>query len=671
MADDKTDAGNQREKSGSSKPEGPGSTQRELLSEIKETLVAQSVNLGDSLGRDTINVRRHLLEMKNMTAEQLENQKALNQTFGVQLENEEDKLEGESVDNLIAQEERDDMQTIFEDIRDSIKNQTTTQSKQSAKAAGGMMSGMSKALGKVGIGIGAAGLGMGAMIGAGAYLLKVLDDVDGEKIKATVADLLSINDLVQKDGDAFIGEGGKFFLTMSGIGAGLLIFSVGAGLAAGVSLFTSGMDWTNTIKDNVATLLSIRELPGMGWDALEVSATLGGLGVGLAVFALGKAAAGIAEVGTDALEYFTKGGDWAQDIKNEVETLLSISELPGVSWKGMGKFIGVMGGLMAGLVAFSIGKGVAGAADVLTATTMFQGGNFAQDIKNEVATLLSISQIEGRGWDTAAFVAVMAGLAAGLVAFAVGKGTAGIADFMTLSSPGSNFAEDIKTEVATLLTIGDLPGASLENTNKSMAVLAALGGGLTAFGAGTFVGALGQAGAAILGFFHGGESPLQQALTLADNSERIDKGVESLQGFKDVLDDFSSMGNIAFEMNTEQMAEDLLGATEIFETALEGGTTGSGFFDGPEITFKGLLNIEGIKETAEEISLLLNSLIVIPDSGAVLNAAGNPALAGAGLTSVDQSTFAPTSLSTRTSVTNLSSLHPPADVTTKESLVIG
>ena len=67
MADDKTDAESQRGKTGKSKPDPvSGSTQKELLSEIKETLIKQSENLGDSLGRDTINVRRHLLEMKNM-----------------------------------------------------------------------------------------------------------------------------------------------------------------------------------------------------------------------------------------------------------------------------------------------------------------------------------------------------------------------------------------------------------------------------------------------------------------------------------------------------------------------------------------------------------------------------------------------------------------------------
>ena len=42
----------------------------------------------------------------------------------------------------------------------------------------------------------------------------------------------------------------------------------------------------------------------------------------------------------------------------------------------------------------------------------------------------------------------------------------GAADMLTWTQ-GPNFAEDIKKEVATLLTIGDLPGATLEKTKRN------------------------------------------------------------------------------------------------------------------------------------------------------------------------------------------------------------
>ena len=684
MADDKTDAESQRGKTGKSKPDPvSGSTQKELLSEIKETLIKQSENLGDSLGRDTINVRRHLLEMKNMTAAQLENQKALNQTFGAQLENEEEKLEGESVEGLKEEEKSDDMKTIFEDIRDSLKGQPEALakegSKESGKLAQGLMGGMGKMMGGLGIGIGAAGVGAAAVIGAGAYLLNVLDDIDSEKIKENVANLLSISDLVEGDGDSFIGEGSKFFLTMLGLGLGLAAFAIGSAATMGASALSpvvekfTGKKWTDDVKDNVITLLSISDEVGGAGEMLKDGGAfflaMAGLGLGLTAFAIGQGAAAVASGLSSGVEMFTKEGDWAEKIKKDVVTLLSISKELGGAKNLMGEsgaFFLAMTGLGLGLVAFAIGKAGSGVGDAIT---LFQGENFAKDIKAEVETLLSISQIEGIGWDTAKFGAVMGGLAAGLVAFSAGKGASGAADMLTWTQ-GPNFAEDIKKEVATLLTIGDLPGATLEKTKNTTSILVELSKGLAAFGAGTFISALGQAGQAVVQFFSGKEGPVEQALTLANNADRIDQGVDSLHRFKDVLTDFQSLGDITFDMNTEQMAKDLLGATEIFELALEGGEIPKWGFN---TEIKGLLNIEGIDRVTEEINLLKSLFAPIQTTGLELVAAGNPALAGVGgPTSIDQSTFAPTSLTTSTSVTNLASIHSaPGSSDTGNSLKIG
>jgi hypothetical protein len=595
--------------------------QASLLADIKASLVAQTESLGGSLGRDTINVRRHLLEMKKMHKDQLSNMEALNTSMGIRVKKDEKEEESKSVKAANTAEQQDDMRQIFIDIRDSIAGQPDAIAKaSSAKSGPGMaagfkdiMGGVGKGFKGIGIGIGAAGLGAAAVIGAGAYLLNVLDDIDSEAIKDNVANLLSISDVVEAKGDSFIGEGGKFFLVMTGLGVGLGIFAAGSGIAAGVSAFTKGSDWPEVIKDNVETLLSINELPGLLGDGLALAAVLGSLGVGLAVFALGKGFAGVAEVGTAGLEYFTKGGSWAQDIKNEVETLLSITD--GKNWDAMGDAAGfavVMTGLAAGLVAFAIGKGGSGVADALT---LFQGDNFAEDIKSEVETLLSITQIEGIGWDTARFGAVMLGLGTGLLAFGAGKGAAGIGD-ITNTFAGDNFAEGIKTEVATLLTIGDLPGATLQKTSESMGILVALGAGLTAFGAGSFIAGLGQAGAAVLNFFSGGESPLHQALRLGDNADKINKGVDSLSNFKNILDDFSDISDVTFDMDTEQLAEDLLKASKTFEVALTGGTDDGGLF-GRSIKLKGLLNIEGIDEGITQINKIKEALLQLPQSSGI------------------------------------------------------
>ena len=378
MADDPINNANQAEKDNEVQE-----TQKELLAQIKDSLVAQSESVGGSLGRDTINVRRHLLEMKKMNVEQIEHMKALNEGIGIQADLAERKSETESVSKANEAEDNRDLREIFITISESLRTMPAALSKssgaQAAESTGKFMSGMGSAFKGFGIGVGAAVLGAAAVIGAGAYLLNTIEDLDAQKTKDNVATLLSISDVVDGTGDSFLGESGKFFLAMTGLGAGLGIFALGSGLAAGVDIFTSGSDFANTIKENVATLLTIADLPGMGLDAAAVALTLGGIGLGLAVFALGKGTATIAEVGTDALEYFTQGGSWAQDIKDEVLTLLSIMD--GGAWSAIGDtaaFVAVMAGLMAGLVAFSVGKGVAGVADALP---LFTGGNyFAEDI---------------------------------------------------------------------------------------------------------------------------------------------------------------------------------------------------------------------------------------------------------------------------------------------------
>lgn len=643
MADDKTDANNQRGKGNKPSQQAEGTTQKELLSDIKDTLVAQSQGVGESLGRDTVNIRRHLLEMKKMNIEQIEHMKALNDGFGIQADLQEKKSDSESVTKANDAEESEDLKSIFVGIRESLDNLPGSLAQDGAKANGSvmgdMMSGIGGAFGGIGIGVGAAGLGAAAVIGAGAYLLNVLDDIDAEKIKENVTALLSISDVVEADGDSFIGEGGAFFLAMTGLGIGLAAFSIGAGAAAAVDYFTKDSGWAENIKENVLTLLSISDgfvgnLAVLG-ESGTLLLSLTGLGIGLAAFGIGSTVAGVG----GAINKFISGDNWAQNIKDEVLTLLSIGDAGGGNLEVLGEsgalFLALTG-LGLGLAAFAFGKTASGVGD---AVTMFQGENFADDIKSEVETLLSISQIEGIGFDTAKFIAVMGGLGSGLLAFGAGKGIAGVAD-ITTQFGGKNFAEDIKSEVATLLTIGDLPGATLEKTTESMAVLSALGTGLAAFGAGSFVGALGQLGAEIVGFFTGAESPVKQAQILGENAEEIDKGVASLESFREVLESFTGLEDVSFNINTQELAEDLLDASKAFELALVGGTDPNGLF-GRAVELKGLVNIDGIEQTVTNINALKQALFQIPsttgvdiNTGSLANQIANNQPAGANVNQV-------------------------------------
>jgi hypothetical protein len=397
--------------------------------------------------------------MKKMQSSALQVSQSLSTVF----DNFFEAMDASALSNAEKEAER---ASIFEEMRDQLKDGIKVENtggggndvsskdgKGLMSKLGGMMGGAAMAAGALlaGVGVGAAGL---------TYAMGKIEELDTSKIKENVDDLLS---MAESDRMTVANVAGVA-ATMTALGVGLAAFSVGAGASAAIAKFTEGSNWPQEIKDNVTTLLSIGDIPGMGGDAAAVTATLTGLGVGLAAFGIGKAADG---VGT-AISTFASGDNFAENIKKEVETLLSIDTAGVFETAGL---VATLTGLGVGLAAFSVGKGTAGVAD---AVTKFSGENFAADVKREVETLLSIDTSKG---DLGDFVKTMGLLSAGLVAFSTGKGAAGAADALTQFTAGDNFAEDIKSEVNTLLSIGE--EASMEKTLAATGALTALGAGLT------------------------------------------------------------------------------------------------------------------------------------------------------------------------------------------------
>ena len=181
----------------------------------------------------------------------------------------------------------------------------------------------------------------------------------------------------------------------------------------------------------------------------------------------------------------------------------------------------------------------------------------------------------GAKGDVSGFVGTMTALSAGLVAFAIGKGSAGAADALTKFTAGDNFAEDIKREVDTLLTIGD--SANLDRTLAATGSLAALGAGLTAFGAGKGVNALADLGSSIVGFFTGSKSPVEQAIEVGEKADTIQAGAEAFSAFADVFERMSTMGDISIDM--DDAIEEMVEYTKTLEKILQGGklTIGKNF----------------------------------------------------------------------------------------------
>ena len=172
---------------------------------------------------------------------------------------------------------------------------------------GGLLAGIGGALSGLGLGAGAAMGGLGALFAGGGYLLKQISEFDGKKVKENVLELVSIGDALVKDSGGLLQAFGK---------TGLLVV------------------------------------------------TLGGIGLGLAALSVGTGAAA-------AVTKFTEGIKWSEDIKKNVEMLLSIETKSFLDTTGL---LATMGGLGAALIAFSIGSTTAVAATGIdSAISMFTG----------------------------------------------------------------------------------------------------------------------------------------------------------------------------------------------------------------------------------------------------------------------------------------------------------
>jgi hypothetical protein len=469
----------------------------------------------------------------------------------------------------------------------TIKNNVETLlSITSVKGADGAnVATLSATLGAMGLALAAFGIGQGVTGVAGAITKFSGQDNWASTIKDNVKTLLEIPDLP----NATLGNIASFPLTMGSLGLGLTAFAIGqaiSGLGAvptnisdALKQFTGGEDWATKIKNNVETLLGIPDLKNatLG-NLLSFPLIMGSLAVGLSVFAVGQAVSGIATIPNnvqDSLKQFTGGEDWATKIKSNVQTLLEIPDLKNATLGNLVSFPLIMGSLAVGLAAFALGKGVEGLTEVgqegLTYFTSQEG--FATRVKNEVKTLLEIPALPGVAGDTAGFIAVMGGIATGLAAFALGKGvegvTTGFQGALSSFTGTEPFAERIKTEVSTLLSIPSL--MSEGDTERFATVMGSIGGTLATFGAGEFIGTLANAGASIVGFFTGAESPFEQIRQIARDADQLEKGANAVDRLQAALD---RMGGLQFDgsnLNLRDFAEDLLESIPVIEKAIMGG----------------------------------------------------------------------------------------------------
>lgn len=519
-------------------------------------LMAENNRATSEIERDGRNTRRHLLEMKKIQQASLDMSDRVNTGF-------DNFFETMNANKLGDEEKANERSSIFEEIRDELREMRSSGIPQEGgSSSGGGSGGFMKMLGGAGLGVGAAAVGVAAVFASSAFLIKTIESMDGKKIVQNVDDLLGISRL---EADEFAAA--QVFGTLTAIGAGLVIFSAGASAASlsqGVIDKFEGGGWPEKIKQNVATLLSIADLEGMSvGNVAGVSATMAALGLGLLAFSAGSAT-GAAVTGVDeAVKSFSGNDGFAKSIKDNVETLLSIDT---TSASGLGSIVGTMAALSLGLIAFSIGSATAVAAEGADAAIeKFSGdGNWAENIVDNISTLLGIADLSFG--DVLKTTGALGTLGTGLAAFGVGSFFAGVGD-------SASSADSIVSEVDKLLTIGE--NADKERTLAATGALASLGFGLTQFAAGKGVNALADLGASIVGFFTGTKSPIEQAIEVGERADTIQAGADAFSSFADVFERMSLMGDISISMGSA--ITDLDDNVRLLETILQGGTLTRGF----------------------------------------------------------------------------------------------
>lgn len=518
----------------------------------------------------------------------------------------------------------DDLRMKFGAFVDGIKGgagdrreQEIEAARQNSRVKAAGPRGMSRGFGK---GIGGMG-GLGKLAGVAGMLgiagLAAMQFLDGEKIATNVNAILGIGERYSENTLKTLLSDGAVILALKGLGTGLLVFSAGAAASAGVNAldkatmdkFETSTGWSQNVKDNVTTLLSISDGLGESVKTLAKGVIFApamlGLTAGLAVFAAGSTLA----IGSEAFTQWAGAGNWAENIKNNVITLLSISDELGGNvemLKDGGTFGVAMLAVGGGLAAFA---GAQGISVVGEAFKKFAGAeDWATKIKENVKILLGIGDtVAGSNTEmlkkSGTFFVAMTGIAAGLTAFAVGAslGTAGdgIAQyFMGENATGDAqlWSQTIVDNVTNLLSI----------TQLGIGKFVGFAGAMTAIGAGLVAFAAAGTGASILDSFSDWIAPGEGRQDWAQNIKNkvttllsIVDGESRLQNAKDFS---SAMGSISGGLLKFAGAE--------FVTGISNAVLAIGKFFGIDSAFDQVMQIADQADPLEKGASAVDSLTV-------------------------------------------------------------
>ena len=389
------------------------------------------------------------------------------------------------------------------------------------------------------------------------------------------------------------------------LGVGVSVFALGQGVASSAQLVTTlgsqlgGMRFSDAIKYDVETLMSIKA--GV-LDAAGLSAALLLLAVGVSVFSIGAGVATIGQLG-ETLGSTLGGMRFSDAIKYDVETLMSIK---GTVTEAAG-FAAAMLAIGLGLAVFSLGAGMATMAQLGdTFGAMLGGLRFSDAVKYDVETLMSIktSFTEAVG-----FAAAMGMIAAGLGVFALAKaagGAANLVDAFNQKLGGLPYAEGIKHEVETLMSIGGKEGITQAKGEQFKLAMFEISKGLATFTGAKFLDSLAGAVGGLLNFLSGNQSPVEAVLGLADNVDELERVGTALQSISKGLGTFAGLKGIG-DVDIKEMTENLKESLPDLEKAIMGGHVDTKGWGGVDI--KGLASPDiKYKEAAANLNAMMQSV---------------------------------------------------------------
>ena len=323
MADDKIDADKQRgnppKEANIKEPKTSKQSERSLLEDIKETLVAQSGIRADSVETET-GALRHLERIANVLDKQNETIKTLSEVLAVGTDIQEKGLEGSSVKKANDLESTREEMAVFQEMVQLLKNQPAEIAKalnQKQPSDGGAEAMAGGSMAGAGIGMGAMFTGLGAAAkGLGVFLLAM---VSADAIAAEFGNEgKSLKNVLINLGEGLASMGGVGLAALGAIlAAGVFggkrggkgVAAIGFGLAGfflALGATEKGLSWMGS---NYTGLTPIFKNFSNAMDALSSTAlaTLGVLLGASAVFGpkrMSKAAAGMTAIGAGIGGFF-------------------------------------------------------------------------------------------------------------------------------------------------------------------------------------------------------------------------------------------------------------------------------------------------------------------------------------------------------------------------------